>query len=87
MQYIKTWHFNMVPRKGKKTVLTIKGKSIALTDLKKGLTKKNVTEKSSVPQNTLTYWIKHKQDIISKYESCQLFESIIPLIKLSINGL
>ena len=60
----------MVPT-GKKTVLTIKGKSVALTDLKKGLTKKNVAEKSSILQNTLTFWIKHKQDIISKYESCQ----------------
>ena len=25
----------------------------------------------SVPQNTLTYWIKHKEDIISKYKSNQ----------------
>ena len=30
---------------------------------------KNDAEKFSVPQNTLTYWIKHKEEIISKYES------------------
>ena len=29
---------------------------------------KNDAEKFSVPQNTLTYWIKHKEEIISKYE-------------------
>ena len=50
----------------KKTVLTIKEKYLALKDLEKGLTIKNVSEKFSVPQNTLTYWIKHKEDIISK---------------------
>ena len=55
----------------KKTVLTIKEKYLALKDLEKGLTKKNVTEKFSAPQNTLTSWIKHKEDIISKYESGQ----------------
>ena len=44
---------------------------LALKDLEKGLTKKNVTEKYSVPQNTLTYWIKHREDIISKHESGQ----------------
>ena len=55
----------------KKTVLTIKEKYLALKDLEKGLTKKNVTEKFSTPQNTLTSWIKHKKDIISKYESGQ----------------
>ena len=55
----------------KKSVLTIKEKYLALIDLEKGLTKKNVAEKFSVPQNTLTYWIKHKEDIISKYESGQ----------------
>ena len=55
----------------KKTVLTIREKYLALEDLEKGLTKKNITEKFSVPQNTLTYWIKRKEDIISKYESGQ----------------
>ena len=55
----------------KKTDLTVKEKYLALNDLEKGLTKKNVAEKFSVPQNTLTYWIKHKEDIISKYESGQ----------------
>ena len=40
-------------------------------DLEKGLTKKNVTEKFSALQNLLTYWIKHKEDIISKYETGQ----------------
>ena len=39
--------------------------------MEEGLTKKNVAAKYSVPQNTLTYWIKHKEDIISKYESDQ----------------
>ena len=46
-------------------------KCLALKDLEKGLTKKNVAAKFSVSQNTLTYWIKHKEDIISKYESGQ----------------
>ena len=55
----------------KKTVLTIKEKYLALKDLEKGLTKKNVAEKFSVLQNTLTYWIKYKEDIISKYEPGQ----------------
>ena len=55
----------------KKTALTIKEKYIALKDLEKGITKKNVAEKFSVPQSTLTYWIKQKKDIISKYESRQ----------------
>ena len=55
----------------KKTVLTIKEKYLALKDLEKGLTKKNITEKFSVPQNNLTCWIKHKEDIISKYECGQ----------------
>ena len=55
----------------RKTVLTIKEKHFTLKDLEKGLTKKNVTEKFSVPQNTLTYYIKHKEDIMSKYESGQ----------------
>ena len=54
--------------KRKKTVLTIKEKYLALKDLEKGLTKKNVAENFSVPQNTLTYWTKHKEDIIIKYE-------------------
>ena len=48
-----------------------KKKYLALKDLGKVLTKKNVAEKFSVPQNTLTYWIKHKEDIVSKYESVQ----------------
>ena len=39
--------------------------------MEKVLTKKNVAEKFSVPQNTLTYWVKHKEDIISKYEPGQ----------------
>ena len=52
----------------KKAVLIIKEKYLALKDLEKGLTKKNVAEKFSVPQNTLTYWIKH---IIIKHESGQ----------------
>ena len=55
----------------KKTVLTIKEKYFVLKDLEKGLTKKSVAEKFSVPQNTLTYWIKHKEEINSKYEHCQ----------------
>ena len=55
----------------KKTVLTIKEKYLAFEDLEEGLTKKNVSKKFSVSQNTLTYWIKHKEDIISKYESDQ----------------
>ena len=55
----------------KKTVLTIKEKYLALKDLEKVLTKKNVAEKFSVPQNTLTYWIKHKEDRISKYDCGQ----------------
>ena len=55
----------------KKTVLTIKEKYLALKDLEKGLTKKNVAEKFSAPQNTLTNWIKHKEHIICKYESGQ----------------
>ena len=56
----------------KKAVLIIKEKYLALKDLEKGLTKKNVAEKFSVPQNTLTYWIKHREDIIIKHESGQL---------------
>ena len=44
---------------------------LAFKDLKEGLTKKNIAEKFSVPQDTLTYCIKHKEDIISKYESGQ----------------
>ena len=52
----------------KKAVLIIKEKYLALKDLEKGLTKKNVAEKFSVPQNTLTYWIKHREDIIIKHE-------------------
>ena len=55
----------------KKAVLIIKEKYLALKDLEKGLTKKNVAEKVSVPQNTLTYWIKHREDIIIKHESGQ----------------
>ena len=46
-----------------------KKKYLALKDLEKVLTEKNVAEKFSVPQNTLTYWIKHKENIASKYES------------------
>ena len=55
----------------KKTVLTIKQKYLALKDLIKGLPKKNVAKEFSVPQNTLTYWIKHKEVIISMHESGQ----------------
>ena len=40
-------------------------------DLEKGLTKKNVTEKFSALQKLLTYCIKHKENIISKYETGQ----------------
>ena len=54
---ISTWRLR------KKTVLTIKEKYLTLKDLAKGLTKNNVAEKFSVPRNTLTYWIKHKEDI------------------------
>ena len=54
---------------GKKTVLTIKDKYLS-QNLEKGLTKKKVAKKFCV-QNTLTYCIKHKKDIISKYESCK----------------
>ena len=39
--------------------------------MEKRLTKKNVAEKFSIPQNTLTIWIRYKDDIISKYESGQ----------------
>ena len=46
-------------------------KILALNDLRKALTKKNVVEKFIVLQITLTYWIKHKEDIMSKYESGQ----------------
>ena len=53
-----------------KTVKTIKEKYLALKDLQKGLAK-NVTEKVSVPQNTLSHWVKHKEDIINTYESGQ----------------
>ena len=58
----------------KKTVLTIKEKYLALKDFEKGLTKKNVAEKFSVPQNTLTCRIKRKEGIISKCEFGQFGE-------------
>ena len=50
---------------------TIKENYLALKDSGKGLYKKNVAGKFGIPQNTLTYWMKHKEDIISKYESGQ----------------
>ena len=53
----------------RKTVLTIKEKHLALKDLEKGLTKKSVAERFSVHQNTLTYRIKRKEEIIGKSES------------------
>ena len=56
---------------GKKTVLAIKMPHLTLKDLEKGLTKTSVTEKFSVPQNISTYWIKHKEETISKYHSGQ----------------
>ena len=56
----------------KKTVLTIKEKYTALKDLEKGLSKKAIAEKFSVPKNTLTYWIKNKHDILQKYETGHL---------------
>ena len=46
-------------------------KYLAFKDLEKGLTKKNIAEKFNVAQNTLTYWIKQKEDRINKYESGQ----------------
>ena len=55
----------------KKTVPTIKEKCLSLKYFEKGLTKKNVPETFSVPQNTLSYWIKHKEDITSKHKSGQ----------------
>ena len=44
-------------------------RKIALKNLEKGLTRKNLAEKFSIPQNT--YWIKHMEDTISKYASGQ----------------
>ena len=70
MQCCRYWHFNMASTQ-KKTALTIKEKYLDRKDLQKGLTKNSVAEKFSVPQNALTYWIKQKEDIISKYESGQ----------------
>ena len=56
----------------KKVVLTIKEKYQALKELEeKGTTKTRIAEKYGVPPNTLTYWIKNKNAIISKYESGQ----------------
>ena len=60
----------------KKTVLTVKKKYLALKDLQKE-TKKSVVLKVSVPQNTLTYWIKHKEEIISKYEYGQFGRNVL----------
>ena len=48
------------------TVMTIKEKYLALEDLEKGITKKYVTEKFSVLQDALTYWITRKENVISK---------------------
>ena len=56
---------------GKKAVLAIKIPHLTLKDLEKGLTKTSVTEKFSIPQNISTYWIKHKEETISKYHSGQ----------------
>ena len=55
----------------KKTVLTIKEKYLTLKYLTKGLPKKNVGKRFSVSQNTLTYWIKYKEVIISMHEPGQ----------------
>ena len=46
--------------------MTIKEKYLALEDLEKGITKKYVTEKFSVLQDALTYWITRKKNVISK---------------------
>ena len=61
----------------KKTVLTVKKEYLALKDLQKDRTKKSVVLKVSVPQNTLTYWIKHKEEIISKYEYGQFGRNVL----------
>ena len=45
----------------KKTVLTIKEKYLAVKDLDKGLTKKNVAKKFSVPQNNSTYGLSTRK--------------------------
>ncbi|XP_057299236.1 tigger transposable element-derived protein 4-like [Hydractinia symbiolongicarpus] len=56
----------------KKTVLTIKEKYLALKELEKeGTTKKSIAKKYGVPPNTLSYWVKNKSDIFTKYESGQ----------------
>ena len=70
MQCSRNSHVNMVSTQ-KKTILTIKEKHLALKDLENVLTKKSVAEKFKVPQNTLTYCIKHKEETNSKYESGQ----------------
>ena len=56
----------------KKAVLTIKKKYLALKELEEdGVTNTYIAKKYGVPLNTLTYWVKNKIDIITKYESGQ----------------
>ena len=56
----------------KKAVLTIKEKYLALKELEEdGVANTYIAKKYGVPLNTLTYWVKNKIDIITKYESGQ----------------
>ena len=56
----------------KKAVLTVKEKYLALKELEEdGATKTFIAKKYGVLLYTLTFWVKNKSDILTKYESGQ----------------
>ena len=51
------------------TTKSVKEKTNALNDLKKGMLNKEFAKKSGIPKNTLSTWVKNKEKILKAYEA------------------
>ena len=53
----------------KYTINSVNEKANALNDLTKDMSSKEVAKKYGVPKNTLSAWVKSKEEMLKVYES------------------
>ena len=69
--------------KQKYTTKSLKDKAKDLLDLQKGLSNKEVSKKYDVPKNTLSTWVKNKENVLAK--QLKLKPSLMMTIRFKIS--
>ena len=63
--------FNMAVKR-KLAVKTLAEKCQALRDLENGISNKNVAEKYGVPKNTVSTWLKNKENFLLRWKNLRI---------------